>query len=1160
MRLKVLSVCFFLLAASLIGVGPAAGQQDDEQGGPAPGQRPAQISADEQASANPDATNVDAATTTTDTDTDTDTDTVTVTAALVPARPVAPFFVDNGRISLSVNALGTRSPSGLIEVEKPAGGTVRSAFLFAASTGFTGYEPVDGDVVVEGSPVDFDESRTMINGIGSVNVWADVTSIVKPGLDLSSPGITTVSVAEGVGEANIDGVILAVIFNDPTATIDRTVILAYGAQQVTGDSIELARLPDGALEDVTATLSVGISFGFQSDPDDIQDSTISVNGVRLTSSAGGEDDGESSNGALITVGGIGDSPANPPDPFARGNAPGCPRCDDELYDLTPFVTSDPITRLVLTTRNPSADDNFMFAALDVSGARATWTPAPSGCGELDLVTCYAPEVRFHPDENYFPWDPDLFVLGSALQFSQTGACFQDSLVTEQLTPVDIANENYSAATLSVNPSIGGSLWPPGIDVDVCGPDDREYQLKEFTRPFDADSASLASARAEGLGLRNGFFLKFTEGDQAIRGYTPLGDRVTAPIYAQILPDERGVGESVISYLMFYGFDPKAQASLGFDLSDLISIGDQVIAHQGDWERMDVVLGTDDEPLEVRWFAHGCTGPTFDSTHIRSWDDLVAGLGDGGGLVDGTHPIIYVAEGSHASYPTQHQAGPRVCPEAEGGVLKGTTDSAIFVAGDSARWRPWLDPGSVVDPRGECWYGFGGSWGETGGWLQTLIAVISDNSFNAVKDATGPAGPYHNLTLAGSVPPPSQCGASILVSYSPDTDLSWNGGGQVTLTQAEPNRRYVLTVASFETIIAGATTDAAGELVIDYTIPEGTPPGNHQLVVRDAVTGERVGVKTIEVTPPEECVVTPEIVPDLIAGSGGFADVDGDFVLDRCDRNLSDGLVADFDGDGVSNYEDNCPHVANPDQAVNLDRISGSACDGRDGFNLVAVLEDPCRAVTATIVGTDGDDVLVGTDGDDVIVGLGGNDDIDGLGGDDIICVSSGLNTVRGGDGDDRLIGGSDADQLLGGDGDDELLGNGGDDLLRGGRGADVLDGGEGVDDLRGATGNDVLRGGPGNDVAFGDGGRDQLDGGADDDRLFGGDQSDIITGGIGNDVLSGGSGNDQLAGEAGDDDLRGGAGADSHSGGDDFDRCVGGGAGLSDTQDGSCEDVVAIPQ
>src|SRR3989442_11330581 len=53
----------------------------------------------------------------------------------------------------------------------------------------------------------------------------------------------------------------------------------------------------------------------------------------------------------------------------------------------------------------------------------------------------------------------------------------------------------------------------------------------------------------------------------------------------------------------------------------------------------------------------------------------------------------------------------------------------------------------------------------------------------------------------------------------------------------------------------------------------------------------------------------------------------------------------------------------------------------------------CNGRRATIVGTQGDDVIYGTPGRDVIAGLGGNDEIHGRGQNDIIC---------GGPGDDFI--------------------------------------------------------------------------------------------------------------------------------------------------------------
>ena len=57
---------------------------------------------------------------------------------------------------------------------------------------------------------------------------------------------------------------------------------------------------------------------------------------------------------------------------------------------------------------------------------------------------------------------------------------------------------------------------------------------------------------------------------------------------------------------------------------------------------------------------------------------------------------------------------------------------------------------------------------------------------------------------------------------------------------------------------------------------------------------------------------------------------------------------------------------------------------------------------ATILGTDGDDLLIGTDGDDVIVAGGGDDSVWAGDGDDLVCLGEGDDFVNGGDGDDHI--------------------------------------------------------------------------------------------------------------------------------------------------------------
>jgi Ca2+-binding RTX toxin-like protein len=69
----------------------------------------------------------------------------------------------------------------------------------------------------------------------------------------------------------------------------------------------------------------------------------------------------------------------------------------------------------------------------------------------------------------------------------------------------------------------------------------------------------------------------------------------------------------------------------------------------------------------------------------------------------------------------------------------------------------------------------------------------------------------------------------------------------------------------------------------------------------------------------------------------------------------------------------------------------------------------CRSEVATILGTDGADV---------IVALGSADTIRSIQGADIVCAGAGNDRVHGGKGPDELEGGNAADALAGGKGRD----------------------------------------------------------------------------------------------------------------------------------------------
>lgn len=97
-------------------------------------------------------------------------------------------------------------------------------------------------------------------------------------------------------------------------------------------------------------------------------------------------------------------------------------------------------------------------------------------------------------------------------------------------------------------------------------------------------------------------------------------------------------------------------------------------------------------------------------------------------------------------------------------------------------------------------------------------------------------------------------------------------------------------------------------------------------------------------------------------------------------------------------------------------LAGSACPG--------------MAITNTVRGTPGDDLLVGTAGSDFIYGLGGNDTITAGDGNDCIYAGSGDDTVDAGKGMDRLFAESGNDTVTGATGLDKVVAGLGDDHIR----------------------------------------------------------------------------------------------------------------------------------
>jgi hypothetical protein len=309
----------------------------------------------------------------------------------------------SGNISVSIDGAGyasgfTALQTGTIRAEKPsAGAKVVAAYLTAAVMEFVVLaDPPNRDapaISLDAKSVTFTHSASVLAqryaafpGYSGEDLWfhnffADVTSLVKPTIDNAGQGIINLNVDEGPRFNRIDGTSLLVVFEEASQP-GSSVVVMFGTSKPEGDSFGVNFPALTNLAQQQATLSLGIAYGCQvysTDPNNncrmrnessvIELSTSSQPLQNLSLTAGGFDDGKLAFGALITVGGVGDSrdvpnlaatlPPTNQEEFDASN-------DDELYGLDTFLRPGD-TSLTISSRNATLDDNIFQAVLFFEG-------------------------------------------------------------------------------------------------------------------------------------------------------------------------------------------------------------------------------------------------------------------------------------------------------------------------------------------------------------------------------------------------------------------------------------------------------------------------------------------------------------------------------------------------------------------------------------------------------------------------------------------------------------------------------------------------------------------------------------------------------------------------------------------------------------------------
>jgi len=280
-----------------------------------------------------------------------------------------------GHVGLSVDGVGSNNPAvGDVQAVVPIGATILKAYLYSAGmsqrqsrsspTSLADYNT--SGITLNGTSINFFD--TLVGATSpraDVGRWftgrADVTALVQSWTTGAATTNFSWAVQEGRLNDTIDGEVLAIVYSDPSKPLG-SVALLNGGQNTGGETSNVnfgSPISDPNAASFVAELGLGISFSCCN-----QKSTVKINGSLLTSNAGNLDDGASTtNGSLITVGGLGDTPSNGQS-YAN---------DHELYDLKPFLSTGD-TSFSIFTQNPTNDDNIFFASLYITADIKDVTP------------------------------------------------------------------------------------------------------------------------------------------------------------------------------------------------------------------------------------------------------------------------------------------------------------------------------------------------------------------------------------------------------------------------------------------------------------------------------------------------------------------------------------------------------------------------------------------------------------------------------------------------------------------------------------------------------------------------------------------------------------------------------------------------------------------
>ena len=327
----------------------------------------------------------------------------------------------------------------------------------------------------------------------------------------------------------------------------------------------------------------------------------------------------------------------------------------------------------------------------------------------EAVARYRPVVYLHRAEGYLPSDPARFLKDAFLGWSISG---REEDVETVADPVDAATLLSAEHRWKGRTHRGRDFTRPYGErawraVDLLGQDGVGFCLARRNEPSSLD----------GTGNFDGAPVLYEYVERAYVTYWFFYDWSTLPLLGSLSPDRletRGVPEldpevelkNEVPVELWEAFPGLVETYADEEAATRGAVGTRgfgdsfeamkrffqrlrerrpkrfPVAHEADWERISVRLDADEKMVQAAYYQHNgapeLLGP--------------AGLGE--------RPVVYVAKGSHASYPNDDL-----------GHGRRKLVKAAEVFGDGIHWDVAED--QLVDATKAPWYGFGGAWGRPG---------------------------------------------------------------------------------------------------------------------------------------------------------------------------------------------------------------------------------------------------------------------------------------------------------------------------------------------------------------------------------------------------------------------------------------------------------------